>query len=188
MFMRYSEEYGGTSAAAHTLMASELARQGLPPNRNFFDGSATPQSFRKLREHHTNATNRAPLAEAFGIARQHNDLEVAARQSRHPSPVPAPGTPTRTSVRDQVQAQKQRLQHQSSEINARSQIASDPGRSTPIGQVTADPVLKAVRARRQSHPGGRQGSHQGPDISQVVAADLIRRCPGHRHLAARVQS
>jgi len=31
MFMRYAEQYGGRSAAAHTLMESELARQSLRP-------------------------------------------------------------------------------------------------------------------------------------------------------------
>lgn len=32
MFMRYAEQYGGNSAAAHALMESELARQSLRPN------------------------------------------------------------------------------------------------------------------------------------------------------------
>jgi conjugal transfer mating pair stabilization protein TraG len=45
MFMRYAEEYGGDSAAAHALMESELARQSLRPNRVFSDGTALPASF-----------------------------------------------------------------------------------------------------------------------------------------------
>jgi conjugal transfer mating pair stabilization protein TraG len=50
MFMRYAEQYGGDSAAAHALMASELARQALPPNKMTSDGVALPASFDALRE------------------------------------------------------------------------------------------------------------------------------------------
>ena len=128
MFMRYSERYGGNSAAAHTMMASELARQGLQPNRGFSDGSAVPQSFQHLRESHQESINKESLGQAVGIAHQHNDVEVAAKQSTRPSPVPSPGTPN-TNVRDQVQAQKQHLQHQGADIDARSPVTSDVDRT-----------------------------------------------------------
>ena len=45
MFMRYAEQYGENSAAAHVMMNAELARQGLAPNRSFSDGSAMPATF-----------------------------------------------------------------------------------------------------------------------------------------------
>ena len=48
MFMRYAERYGGNSAAALSLMDSELARQGLPPTRVFSSGVAVPESFARL--------------------------------------------------------------------------------------------------------------------------------------------
>lgn len=128
MFMRYSERYGGNSAAAHTMMASELARQGLQPNRGFSDGSAVPQSFQHLRESHQESINKESLGQAVGIAHQHNDVEVAAKQSTRPSPVPSPGT-ANTNVRDQVQAQKQHLQHQGADIDARSPATSDVDRT-----------------------------------------------------------
>jgi conjugal transfer mating pair stabilization protein TraG len=48
MFMRYAERYGGNSAAALSLMDSELARQGLPPTRVFSNGVAVPESFARL--------------------------------------------------------------------------------------------------------------------------------------------
>ncbi len=128
MFMRYSEQYGGSSAAAHTLMASELARQGLQPNRSFSDGSAAPQSFRQLRDSHNDAVERQATGDAIGAARQNNDVEVAARQSSLPSPVPAPGSPT-TQIRDQVQAQKARLQRQGAAIDASSTATTDVDRT-----------------------------------------------------------
>ncbi len=49
MFMRYAERYGGSSAAAFSLLDSELARQGLRPNRVLSDGAALPESFDDLR-------------------------------------------------------------------------------------------------------------------------------------------
>ena len=48
MFMRYAEQYGGTSAAAAAMLDAELARQGLRPNRVSSDGSALPVSFEDL--------------------------------------------------------------------------------------------------------------------------------------------
>ncbi|WP_159690341.1 conjugal transfer protein TraG N-terminal domain-containing protein [Cognatazoarcus halotolerans] len=52
MFMRYAEQYGGDSAAAHALMESELARRSLRPNRVFSDGTALPASFGDIRDQH----------------------------------------------------------------------------------------------------------------------------------------
>ena len=48
MFMRYAERYGGNSAAALSLMDSELARQGLSPTRVVSNGVAVPESFARL--------------------------------------------------------------------------------------------------------------------------------------------
>ncbi|MDP1693708.1 MAG: conjugal transfer protein TraG N-terminal domain-containing protein [Burkholderiaceae bacterium] len=52
MFMRYAERYGGNSAAAFSMLDSELARQGLRPNRVLSDGAALPESFEDLRQRH----------------------------------------------------------------------------------------------------------------------------------------
>jgi conjugal transfer mating pair stabilization protein TraG len=52
MFMRYAERYGGNSAAAFSMLDSELARQGLRPNRVLSDGAALPESFEELRRRH----------------------------------------------------------------------------------------------------------------------------------------
>jgi conjugal transfer mating pair stabilization protein TraG len=42
MFMRYAERYGRSSAAAFAMLDSELARQGLRPNRVLSDRSSSP--------------------------------------------------------------------------------------------------------------------------------------------------
>jgi len=52
MFLRYAQTYGGNSAAAHTLMSAELARQSLRPNRTLHDGSSLPVSFGDVRNLH----------------------------------------------------------------------------------------------------------------------------------------
>jgi len=58
MFMRFSNQYGGNSASAQALMAAELARQALPPNSSFSDGTALPASFGTPRQiHERNASS-----------------------------------------------------------------------------------------------------------------------------------
>jgi len=56
MFMRYSEQYGGNSAAAFAMFDAELARQGLRPNRVFSDGTALPASFDDILTRHAQDT------------------------------------------------------------------------------------------------------------------------------------
>ncbi|MEO3715635.1 conjugal transfer protein TraG N-terminal domain-containing protein [Roseateles flavus] len=52
MFLRYAQTYGGDSAAAHTLMSAELARQSQSPNRVLSGGSGLPASFEDVRALH----------------------------------------------------------------------------------------------------------------------------------------
>ena len=77
MFMRYAEQYGGNSAAAHTLMESELARQSLRPNRVFSDGSALPTSFGDIREQHAKQRSNAALTPNIDRLNQSNRIQAA---------------------------------------------------------------------------------------------------------------
>lgn len=61
MFLRYSEQYGGTSAAAATLLDAEVARQGLQPNRSPSALGALPSSFRELLGEHQRAASERNL-------------------------------------------------------------------------------------------------------------------------------
>src|SRR5690606_36943441 len=76
MFMRYAEQYGGDSAAAHMLMESELARQALRPTRSFSDGSAVPSSFEDIRDHHEQGRHDAGLDARVDESRRSNDQRV----------------------------------------------------------------------------------------------------------------
>jgi conjugal transfer mating pair stabilization protein TraG len=86
MFMRYSEQYGGNSAAAHALMESELARQSLRPNRVFSDGTALPASFGDIREQHAQQRSDAALTpEIDGLHHPTDNKPRGLRVTHRPS-------------------------------------------------------------------------------------------------------
>jgi len=99
MFTRYAEQYGGDSAAAHTLMAAELARQSLRPNRVFSDGTALPTSFGDLRDGNDRQRGASALAPDVTARHRSNDDQV----SRFGNTVrTAEMAPTRSPTRDEV--------------------------------------------------------------------------------------
>jgi conjugal transfer mating pair stabilization protein TraG len=77
MFTRYAEQYGGDSSAAHTLMASELARQSLKPNRVFSDGTALPTSFEDIQHRYRRDKNDSALSPAIDDRHHGNDRQVS---------------------------------------------------------------------------------------------------------------
>ncbi|MCL2590053.1 MAG: conjugal transfer protein TraG N-terminal domain-containing protein [Betaproteobacteria bacterium] len=101
MFMRYAHEYGGNSAAAHTLMDAELARQALTPHRTS-DGTALPTSFGELRERHEQQRQEGLLSPDIQAVHQGN-RQVAARSvssAGNPRPSAAsPESPMRNEIR-----------------------------------------------------------------------------------------
>jgi conjugal transfer mating pair stabilization protein TraG len=76
MFTRYAEQYGGNSVAAHTLMAAELARQSLRPNRVFSDGTALPAAFTDLHRQYTQERSGAALNPDIDARRQGNERQL----------------------------------------------------------------------------------------------------------------
>jgi conjugal transfer mating pair stabilization protein TraG len=101
MFTRYAEQYGGDSTAAHALMASELARQSLRPNRVFSDGTALPTSFGELRALHDQTRGDAALTPDIGGHRRDNDQRVSRFGNTAP---PAQPVPAASPIRDEVRA------------------------------------------------------------------------------------
>jgi len=99
MFMRYAEQYGGNSAAAHTLMESELARQSLRPNRVFSDGTALPASFGDIRDQHVRQRGDAALTPDIDGQHQSNQDQT----SRFGNAAPTQRTaPTVSPIRDEI--------------------------------------------------------------------------------------
>ncbi|MDR2260773.1 MAG: conjugal transfer protein TraG N-terminal domain-containing protein [Azoarcus sp.] len=100
MFMRYAQDYGGNSAAAHSLMDSELARQALTPHRTS-DGSALPTSFGELRERHDRQGQDVALNPDIHGQHQANRQTVSASGAstrNAPPPAVAP-SPMREEIR-----------------------------------------------------------------------------------------
>ena len=85
MFMRYAEQYGGNSAAAHTLMESELARQSLRPNRAFSDGAALPTSFGDIRDQHVHQRGDVALSPNIDGQHQSNREQISRIENTKPS-------------------------------------------------------------------------------------------------------
>jgi conjugal transfer mating pair stabilization protein TraG len=101
MFMRYAEEYGGDSAAAHALMDAELARQGLRANRSFSDGSALPSSFGDIRERYDQSRAEPGLDTALEATHRGHDASVASRRAAGPADAtPSPASKIRSDVQD----------------------------------------------------------------------------------------
>ena len=99
LFGRYAEQYGGNSAAAYALMEAELARRALGPNRMFSDGTAVPEGFAGVHDHHT--MQRRTVARSAGVdaSQTHHRKAVEGFETSLPV-VPPPGAPS--SLRDEV--------------------------------------------------------------------------------------
>lgn len=128
MFMRYAEQYGGTSAAAHTLVGAELARQGLPPTRVFSDGTSMPSTFGGIRESYDSARGSMADAPAVDSVRDTNDRQVAGQpKSTAPGPARTAGS---SPVRGEIQqAHKQlhgKTQGAVSNFDSKAQIVKAP--------------------------------------------------------------
>jgi len=128
MFMRYVEQYGGTSAAAHTLMDAELARQGLRPTPTFSDGTSLPTSFGGIRDAHEQVRRDSAFSPALSTTRQTNDGRVAG----YPTGTPAIQTQEQGSspIRTEIQNAHKRLQDQAASaaesFDSKAQLVETP--------------------------------------------------------------
>jgi conjugal transfer mating pair stabilization protein TraG len=127
MFTRYAEQYGGDSASAQVLMASELARQSLKPQRVFSDGTALPTNFDALAiQHHHQATDGVLAPD---LAQRHQDEQAQVRGfQRELSPSTSTSTPS--TLRDGVRTEG---------VRVRAQVAEDRGRFDDNAQTSGTP-------------------------------------------------
>jgi conjugal transfer mating pair stabilization protein TraG len=127
MFMRYAEEYGGDSAAAHALMGAELARQGLRPNRSFSDGSALPSSFGDIRERYDQSRAEPGLDAALEVTHRRHDARVASGRAAAPADTTLPPA---SKIRSDIQDAGTRIQGQTGgatgRFDARAEIVEAP--------------------------------------------------------------
>jgi conjugal transfer mating pair stabilization protein TraG len=101
MFLRYAETYGGDSAAAHAMMAAELGRQSLRPNRVFSDGSSMPASFGEVHDLHQRQSGDVALSpDIQGVHR--GQVRAASGFGSNPGrPLDRPGEPP-SAIRDEL--------------------------------------------------------------------------------------
>lgn len=128
MFMRYAEQYGGDSAAAHALMDAELARQGLRPTRSFADGTALPASFGDMHERYERSRLDPMLDATIDSAHRRNDVGVSMQRS--PAPRIAAEPPSTSTIRTDIQDVRTRLHSQTGSaagtFDAKAEIAKTP--------------------------------------------------------------
>jgi conjugal transfer mating pair stabilization protein TraG len=116
MFMRYAEEYGGDSAAAHALMHAELARQGVRPNRSFSDGSALPSSFGDIRERYDQSRAEPGFDAALEATHRRHDARVASPRAVAPADATLPAA---SKIRSDIQDAGTRIQGQTGSATER---------------------------------------------------------------------
>jgi conjugal transfer mating pair stabilization protein TraG len=115
MFTRYAEQYGGDSASAQVLMASELARQSLRPQRVFSDGTAMPTTFAALADQHQRARNEAALTPDLSNRHQAN---VDAVKGSPSSPSRIAGGAGPSELREEVRAHGEKIRADAAEGRA----------------------------------------------------------------------
>ena len=162
MFMRYAEQYGGDSAAAHALMDAELARQGLRPTRSFADGSALPTSFGEVHERYEQSRVEPSMDAGIDAVHRRNDASVSSRKVPAPNgTVPAPAEST---IHMDIQDARTRLRNQT------SNAAGSFDTKAEIVQ-TADGTLKSKRSMFKQT--GKQVAGDA-DVSLDAAKDAVK--------------
>jgi conjugal transfer mating pair stabilization protein TraG len=128
MFMRYAEQYGGTSAAAHALMDAELARQGLRPTRLLSDATSLPTSFDDIRDAHERAHHEDAFVPRLDAVQRANDGRVAGNRTGVPTTQFQEQEPS--PIRTEVHNARKRLQDQAASaagsFDAKAQIVETP--------------------------------------------------------------
>jgi conjugal transfer mating pair stabilization protein TraG len=170
MFTRYAEQYGGDSKAAQALMASELARQSLKPNRVFSDGTALPTSFEDVQVQHRQEKADTALNPAIDDRHQSNDRQVSrfGKSARAGQPAPAPA-PEPSSTRQEVQAR-------GTEIRARSK-ADQTGFDAKAEIVKTDDGTLASKKSLLKQSGRQVVKDAGAtaDNAMGVVKDLLKK-------------
>jgi conjugal transfer mating pair stabilization protein TraG len=166
MFLRYAERYGGSSAAAFAMLDSELARQGLRPNRVLSDGAALPASFDDLRRRHDQSRGSAPLGPDISSTDRGNSRRVSGFGRSTPK---AEEMPQPSAIRSEVE-------RKGSEIRQGAE-SSQGGFEAEAQMVrSADGTLTTKKSLLMQ--SGRQvaaDATESIDSAKDLAKDLIKR-------------
>jgi conjugal transfer mating pair stabilization protein TraG len=166
MFTRYAEQYGGSSSSAHTLMAAELARQSLRPNRVFSDGTALPMSFEDLRGKHAEQRGDTGLGPDLGSRHRSNEQQVSRFRNLDAASQPMPASsPTRDEVQTRGAQIRSRVDLSQADFDAKAEIGK-----------TDDGTLASKRSLLKQ-AGKQVGKDAGATVDNVKDAvkDLLRK-------------
>lgn len=166
MFMRYAERYGGSSAAAFAMLDSELARQGLRPNRVLSDGTALPESFDELRHRHDQDTSSPSLNPDLTSSGRGNSRQVSGFGRSTPKIEVAPQP---SAIRNEVEKKgaeiRQSAESSQGGFDANAQIVRSP-----------DGILATKKSLLMQ--SGRQVANdttESIDAAKGLAKDLLKR-------------
>ena len=166
MFMRYAERYGGSSAAAFAMLDSELARQGLRPNRVLSDGAALPESFDELRRRHDQDRSSPPLNPDLTSSGRGNSRQVSGFGRSTPKIEEAP----------QPSAIRSEVEKKGAEI--RQSTESSQGGFDANAQIVRSPDGTLATKKSLLMQSGRQvasDTTESIDAAKGVAKDLLKR-------------
>ena len=166
MFTRYAEQYGGSSSSAHTLMAAELARQSLRPNRVFSDGTALPMSFEDLRGKHAEQRGDTGLGPNLGSRHRSNERQISRLGNLDSGSQPMPkSSPTRDEVQTRGAQIRSSVDLSQADFDAKAEI------------VKTDDGTLASRWSLLKQAGKQVGKDAGATVDNVKDAvkDLLRK-------------
>ena len=166
MFMRYAERYGGSSAAAFSLLDSELARQGLRPNRVQSDGAALPESFDDLRRKYDRERTSPLLNPDLTSSGRGNSRRVSGFGQSTPK---IAETPQPSVIRGEVEKRaaeiRQSTESSQGGFDAKAQIVR-----APDGTLTTKKSLLMQSGRQVA-----SDATESMDAAKEVAKDLLKR-------------
>ena len=166
MFMRYAEEYGGDSAAAHALMESELARQSPRPNRVFSDGTALPASFGNIRDQHVQQRGNTALTPDIIGQHQSNRDQISHFENTAPS---RERTPAASPAREEVHARGNQIRSDAAsrraDFDAKAEIIK-----TDDGTLASKKSLLVQSGKQVGRDAGATF-----DNAKEVVSDLLKK-------------
>ncbi|MFM9916909.1 MAG: conjugal transfer protein TraG N-terminal domain-containing protein [Rhizobacter sp.] len=166
MFMRYAERYGGSSAAAFAMLDSELARQGLRPNRVLSDGAALPESFDELRRRHDRDRSSSPVNPDLTSSDRDNSRQVSrfGRSTPKIEEAPQPSA-IRSEVEKKGAAIRQSTESSQGGFDANAQIVRSPD-----GTLATKKSLLMQSGRQVA-----SDTTESIDAAKGVAKDLLKQ-------------
>lgn len=167
MFLRYAQQYGGTSAAAMAMFDAELARQGLRPTRTTSTGSALPGSFDEVRARHDE--DDAPEAwRGENPERTHDAHAAAVRRFGRSAPAHEATQPESPPLREELRRRGQALRE---EVKATQRDFDKDAQvtTTPDGTLRSNRSMATQSAKQVKEDASASTQALGDAVSDLLS-------------------